>query len=92
MDDLVGADIASLSESLSANFTLVWALSSVSAFVSLQVSKLRKRSTTTGLFAWVWLNSGMSSFVNVQVCLLIETLAAVRNRALVTFLRVLRTT
>lgn len=41
---------------------------------------------------YVWLYSCVSSLVNVQVRLLIETLAAVRNSALVTFLRVLRTT
>ena len=35
MDDLVRADIPSLGESLSADFAVVWALSSVSSFVCL---------------------------------------------------------
>ena len=41
---------------------------------------------------YVWLHSCVSSLMNVQVCLLIENLAAIRNGALVTLLRVLRTT
>ena len=36
MDDLVGANVASLSKSLSADFTLVWAFASVSTLVSLK--------------------------------------------------------
>ena len=36
MDDLVGANVASLSKSLSADFTLVWTFASMSTFVSLK--------------------------------------------------------
>lgn len=37
MDDLVGANVASLGKSLSADFTLVWTFASMSTFVSLEM-------------------------------------------------------
>ena len=37
MDDLVGANVASLGKSLSADFTLVWTFAGMSTFVSLEM-------------------------------------------------------
>jgi hypothetical protein len=51
VDDLVGANVAALGESLPADFTLVWAFSGVPSFVRFQVSKLRETAATVWLFA-----------------------------------------
>jgi hypothetical protein len=43
VDDLVGADVPALSESLPADFAMVWTFSSVSSFMCLELSVSRIR-------------------------------------------------
>lgn len=90
VDDLVGADVPALRESLPTDLAMVWTFSSVPSFVRLQISKLGEAATTSRFFAWVWLDSGMGSLMNIEMRLLIETLGAILDCTLIPFLATLR--
>lgn len=83
MGELVSADVASLSKSLMADFTLEGLFARVSPLMGLEVALLREALPTGGLLAYKWLIACVCPDVDVQVCFLREAFTAAWEVAVV---------
>jgi hypothetical protein len=78
MGNFVSPNITTLSKSLMTNITRIRFLASMTAFMGLQVPKLRKTLATGWFLAKKWFITGVSARMYIQMGLLRKTLSAVR--------------